>query len=69
MRGGRNIQLAKCGFGGLYPRNPYDCLFLLAASSAHPLEALPAMLINGPPSAKPKDPHKAKQPKKPKSEA
>ena len=55
-----NIQLAKCGFGGLYPRNPYDCLFLLAASSAHPLEALPAMLINGPPSTKPKDPKKAK---------
>ena len=64
-----NIQLAKCGFGGLYPRNPYDCLFLLAASSAHPLEALPAMLINGPPSTKPKDPKKAKKPKKPKSEA
>ena len=64
-----NIELARCGFGGLYPRNPYDCLFLLAASSAHPLEALPAMLINGPPSAKPKDPQKAKKPKKPKSEA
>ena len=41
-------QLFQCGFGGLYPRNPYDCLFLLAASSAHPLEALPSLLENGP---------------------
>lgn len=41
-------QLSRCGFHGLYPRNPYDCLFMLAASSAHPLEALPNILENGP---------------------
>ena len=64
-----NLLLARCGFDGLYPRNPYDCLFLLAASSAHPLEALPAMLINGPPSAKPKEPKRTRAPKKQKSEA
>lgn len=41
-------QLFRCGFHGLYPRNPYDCLFMLAASSAHPLEALPEILEKGP---------------------
>ena len=43
-----DYQLFRCGFGGLYPRNPYDCLFMLAASSAHPLEVLPMILENGP---------------------
>lgn len=40
--------LFECGFFGLYPRSPFDCLFILASSAPRPLEALRELLENGP---------------------
>lgn len=39
-----NDKLMRCGFVGLYPGNPYDDLFLLAASARSPIKALPQLL-------------------------
>ncbi|MDO5406590.1 MAG: hypothetical protein Q4F28_04595 [Eubacteriales bacterium] len=40
-----NAILFHAGFSPLYSRDPYDCLFLLAARSEHPIENLREMIL------------------------
>lgn len=39
-----SVTLEKCGMVGLYPRNPYDWLFLKSAASDNPLETFKRLL-------------------------
>ena len=40
-----NDELTECGYGPLFPKHPYDCMFLYCAGSAHPLDTFRNLIL------------------------